>query len=440
MPKSRGRKKTKSAGGKNASKRRSPSPLSSPGPSGPHPAPPISKLVDIIFRGEDVVAETDPLVAEMWASQMLGTFYKLPLPIHVRDEFEKSMEASLLEAIDEADDENHLAVLRALGAVAPDPIGSRAHSRAEGLATRGVTDPPWAHEIGRPEFVDAWMTEDAYGDQHAYFMRFRYSGRDPHTVTALYDFNLGGIVKDSFAGYTKGDLRSVPTPEEMPRKDVDTKAMASEILSGIGMGDMYIDNDWTEDFRKTRALLNARVRPLVDDLPKVPPESDPLPEEARAKLIKEFMRSGNASGLDAEDSIVHHALDYRCDYCDGDPLRWSPIGIEFFMMDFLPRKVSLDAVEIRNVPPVLKAWVRFALAKRGLEERWIIETEAAVDRWAANFKQEATDPDNFGSAKAIGQALMADGIDLTDQNAVDRWIEEFNQRPFEERYEFLRDR
>ncbi|MCA1703314.1 MAG: hypothetical protein LC808_08650 [Actinobacteria bacterium] len=440
MPKSRGRKKNKGGGSKNAGKRRTPSPLSSPGPVGPYPAPPVSKLVDIIMSGDDLVGEDDPLIAEMWASQMLGTFYKLPLPIHVLDEFEKSMEASLIEAIDQAKDEKQLRVLRALAAIALNPIGARAQARADELAEQGVPDPPWAQQIGKPEFVDAWMTEDPYGDQRGYFARFRYAGRDPHTVTTLYDVNLGGIVKDSFAGYTKGDLRSAPTREEMPRKDAETTAMASEVLSGIAIGDMYIDNDWTEDFRKTRALLNARMRLLVDDLPEVPPESDPLPEEARGTLVEEFMGSGHATGLDAEDSIAHHALSFRCDYCDGDPLRWSPIGVELFMMDFLPRKVSLDAVEIRNVPAVLKGWVRFALEKRGLEERWISETEAAIDRWARDFKKEATNPHNFGPAKAIGQAMMASGIDLTDQRSVDRWIEDFNNRPFEERDEFLRDR
>lgn len=400
----------------------------------------MSKLVDLIMNGDDLVGETNPLVAEMWASQMLGTFYKLPLPIHVLDEFEKSMEASLIEAINQANDEKQLRVLRALAATAPNPIGATAQARADELAERGVPDPPWAQEIGKPEFVDAWMTDDPYGDQRGYFARFRYPGRDPHTVTTLYDVNLGGIVKDSFAGYTKGDLRSAPTPEEMPRKDVETTAMASEVLSGIAIGDMYIDNDWTEDFRKTRALLNARMRLLVDDLPEVPPESDPLPEEARGTLVEEFMGSGHATGLDAEDSILHHALVFRCDYSDGDPLRWSPIGVELFMLDFLPRKATLDATEIRNLPAVLKAWARFALAKRGLEERWITETEAAVDRWTTEFRKEVTDPDSFGPAKVVGQAMMAEGIDLTDQDAVQDWIEDFNNRPFEERDEFLRDR
>lgn len=440
MPKSRGRKNKKSSGSKNAGKRRPPSPLSSLDPAGPYPAPPVSKLVDIIMSGDDLVGEDDPFMAEMWASQMLGTSYKLPLPIHVRGEFEKSMETSLIEAIDQARDEKQLRILRALAAIAPDPIGARAQTRADELAGRGVPDPPWAQEIGRPEFVDAWMTEDPYGDQRGYFARFRYPGRDPHTVTTLYDVNLGGIVKDALAGYTKGDLRSAPTPEGMPRRDVETTAMATEILSGIAMGDMYIDNDWTEDFRKTRALLYARMRPLVGDLPKVPPESNPLSEEGRATLIEEFLGSGHATGLGAEDSIIHHALDYRCDYSDGDALRWSPIGVELFMMDFLPRKASLDTIEIRNVPAVLKGWVRFALEKRGLEERWISETEAAVVRWAKDFKKEATDPNNFGPAKAITQAMVASGIDLTDRRSVDRWIEDFNNRPFEERDEFLRDR
>jgi len=433
MPKSRGRRKTK--GGK----RRTPSPLASHRPSGLHPAPPVSKLVDIVMRSDDLVVEDDPFVAEMWASQMLGTFYKVPLPLHVRDEFERSMNAALIDAIDQADSEKQLAILRALAAVAPVPIGPAAHARADVLSAEGVSDPPWVDEIGSPEFVDAWMSEDPYGDQRGYFARFRYPGRNPHTVMSLYDVNIGGIVKDAFAAYTKEDLRSVPTSEGMSHRDIEPDAMAKEVLTGIGVGDMYIDNDWTEDFRKTRALLAARMRLLVDEEPHVPPYSQPLSDTARKELIEEFMGSGHATGVDAEDSILHHVMAFS-DYSDGDPLRWSPIAVELFMIDFLPRKATLDAIEIRNLPAVLKAWVQFALLKRGLEERWVREVQTAVDRRTPEFRKEVTDPDSFGPAKAIGQAMMAEGIDLTDQDAVQDWIEEFNHRPFEERDEFLRDR
>ena len=43
--------------------------------------------------------------------------------------------------------------------------------------------------------------------------------------------------------------------------------------------------------------------------------------------------------------------------------------------------------------------MRFALTKRGLEERWIAETEQAVDQFAGDFRSAATDAEQFGPAK-----------------------------------------
>ncbi|MDQ3533625.1 MAG: hypothetical protein M3456_14900 [Actinomycetota bacterium] len=76
-----------------------------------------------------------------------------------------------------------MAVLRALAVVAPDPIGPKAGARAGRLAAQGTPDPPGGRTIGTPEFVDAWMSEDPFGDQRMHMARFRYPGRDPHTPT-----------------------------------------------------------------------------------------------------------------------------------------------------------------------------------------------------------------------------------------------------------------
>lgn len=35
---------------------------------------------------------------------------------------------------------------------------------------------------------------------------------------------------------------------------------------------------------------------------------------------------------------------------------------------------------------------------KGLEDRWISQTESAVDRWAPEFKRAATDPGKIGRA------------------------------------------
>ncbi len=40
-----------------------------------------------------------------------------------------------------------------------------------------------------------------------------------------------------------------------------------------------------------------------------------------------------------------------------------------------------------------------------------------------------TDQQQFGPAKSIANAMLAGGVDLTDQAAIDRWHEDFNARP-----------
>lgn len=131
--------------------------------------------------------------------------------------------------------------------------------------------------------------------------------------------------------------------------------------------------------------------------------------------------------------VARTCLDVRCDHLDGDPLRWSPIVVELLLLDTVPRKVTLDATGIRLLPDVMRRWVRFALRRRGLEERWVAETEEAVRRRTRAFRKAATDPSRFGPAKAIAHAMMADGVDITDREAVRAWIDAFNARPPEDR-------
>ena len=53
------------------------------------------------------------------------------------------------------------------------------------------------------------------------------------------------------------------------------------------------------------------------------------------------------------------------------------------------------------------------------------------------FRRAMTDQTEFGPAKSLANAMLADGVDVLDQAAVDRWIEEFNTRPFAERGQLL---
>jgi len=176
-------------------------------------------------------------------------------------------------------------------------------------------------------------------------------------------------------------------------------------------------------------LARLRLLPVVE----LAEPAEPPDIEAQEALIQEFLTSPLAPGRDQTLSIVDHCLAARCEFGDGDPLRWSPTVVELFMLDYLPRKVSLTPAEIEALPEVLTAWVRFALAKRGLDERFVSEAADAVQTFSAQFRQAVTDSDNFGPAKGLMNAMRADGVDVTDQKAVDAWLAAFNARSDEVR-------
>jgi len=220
--------------------------------------------------------------------------------------------------------------------------------------------------------------------------------------------------------------------------DVDPGELSARVRAAIASGDMYLDNDWTQDFRNLRALLLARM----GTLPQVEwAEPEPPSDAEREAIVDAFLASPDAP---PDDQVTRGILDLcltgRCDFGGGDPFRWSPTVVEMFMLDFLPRKATIDAGQIRALPDVLRRWVAYGLAQRGCERRWIDETTAVIDELAPEFRRAVTDPDNFGSAKALSNAMMADGVDLTDADEVQAWIDAFNARPFAERDAFLRGR
>lgn len=405
--------------------------------SGHDDLPPVDGIVRTILRGgEELLTVDDPFEAECWASEALGITYKQPLPLDVQDRFVEMVWAGVVAGAEAAGDAASMCVLRALEAVAPEPLASEAARVAGKLARAGVAKPGWASELGSAEFVRAWTLSDPYGDQTGYFAHFRYPDRPEHLVSAIYDENLGGIIKDAAAGVLIGDPRaSAESDGEGITGDIDAGTLSARVRAAIASGDMYVDNDWTPDFKAHRALLLARMRLLPQiDLPEVEPPGEP----AREALIAEFLASeGAPPDDDVTRAILDHCMLARCDFGDGDPLRWSPTVVELFLLDFLPRKVSLDTGQVRALPDVFRQWVRFALSRRGLSERWIAETEAVVDELAPEFRRTVTDPSTFGPAKAMVNAMMADGINLNDPQAVQGWIDAFNARPFEERDAFL---
>jgi hypothetical protein len=92
------------------------------------------------------------------------------------------------------------------------------------------------------------------------------------------------------------------------------------------------------------------------------------------------------------------------------------------------RKVTAEKATIRRVPAVLEAWVRFAGDRRNLPTQLVDETVAMIHVLADEFRARNEDPQAFGMAKRITMAMRDEGVDVSDHDAVERWIAGFNQR------------
>jgi len=399
----------------------------------------MSSLVRSVLRdGKELLSYDEPLDAELWASDVLGLWYKVPISPVDREDFEKRIREQVVVTAETEASAESVAVLSALAAMDPDPLAGPAAAAVSRLRSAGIGTPPWQAALqDGPQALGAWMLSDPYGDQDGYYIDFCYPGGERHAIGALVDQTIGGICKDAFLVDSTDVVRKAAEADgEVTVRDIDAVDAAALVLQAIETGDTYVDNDWIPEFKATRALLRARMHRLSPT--RGAHYREPLSNRDRDAIAQEFLRSADVEDLDVAERIVELAIDYACDYTpDGDPYRWSPTVVEVFLLGWLPRQALLDIGEVRGVPSVLKLWVEFAASKRGLDDPLVEETTRAIDAFEPPFLKAATDQKSLGPSKAIANAMMASGVDLSDQAAVSAWIEEFNSRPFEERDELL---
>jgi hypothetical protein len=112
-----------------------------------------------------------------------------------------------------------------------------------------------------------------------------------------------------------------------------------------------------------------------------------------------------------------------------DPAHLGPGDLRELLLEVYPRKVTvLDAEGTTDTVPALRDLLAF------LADTGAVAADAAkrlgreLDEVAPRFADAVMDPKNWGMARSITQAMVSDGVELTDQDAVDRWIARYNQR------------
>ena len=165
------------------------------------------------------------------------------------------------------------------------------------------------------------------------------------------------------------------------------------------------------------------------------PEEEDAFFAARDALVAEYeaaTKGRPARHADADPFVAEIMLDFKWGYGDGRITTWTTSDLEELLLSHYPRKVLLREEEILRVVPAVKDFIAY-LRDRGLLAGDPLPALAArLDALLPDFADAMTDRRRFGMAKQIGSLMLADGVDLGAQEAVDGWLEDVNAAPPDE--------
>ena len=379
------------------------------------------------------------LDAEAWAAHLLGTFreqrHGLPFPDAVAVDPVLLFGEPLVARLASFSDAGSAITLAAIAKLDNGELGVLAgelltSSRATASA------PEWVEQIGESEIVGAAVISEAvFDDACTVLLESRHPGGETMAVGVLIDRTLGGLAKDVLLAESieqvAGSIgrHSAEEEAELELERVEPGVAAGLIRSAIARTDMTWDPPVADDFWPGRALALLRV----DQTPGVvePPVPSELSVAERDRLRDEFLASpeGREFAPDGDAAwVVSVAIDFCAGYTGGDPLRWSPVVVELFMSDWVPRKVLATPELLACLPRALDAWVRFAARRRGIPEWAASETRGSIGDWEQEMVEAALDPAVGGPSKQFLLAAKAAGVDLEDGQAVGTFIKGWNAR------------
>ena len=211
----------------------------------------------------------DALNAELCGTEFLGMIRgAAPADIELPD-----LLAEMIGQVREYGGPEALAMLRVLSAIGPAEVRPAAARAANELVATGLTDRPWAKNLGAPRVGPCFGYADAFGAQESIAVTFAY-GRKPHAVVVLIDHDLGGGIKDCFLSDRPDRIRlkyqQAARGFGLEFCDYQPAEAGQILTAALSVRPCPVEPYQVEDVRDHLDLLRARVQLLVADGATVP--------------------------------------------------------------------------------------------------------------------------------------------------------------------------
>lgn len=350
-----------------------------------------------------------PLGLLMMASQVVEISTARPLdrfsgrsPTMDRDQ--------IIRSLQETDRPESTALLVALAVLVP---ADRTQTEIGAELDRGKHHlPAWVTELDQASITGAVEFTDVFGDGDDVMVGLRWPSGRAITAVVYIDHNLGTVVKDAFVvpeGLDQVRSQFAETADPASRfEDLDRSEARARIVDAVDKGEHTLPPLESVTWPGCRAIVEwvASLLPQGGTGYVFPEWSDRQLDELRDR----FLASSFATGLSADaglGNLVDDLLFFASSYGPGDPLRWSPVSVEIVLADWFPRKIVAPVAHLRRLPDVLRGFIRFAHAERGIPPARTAETLQAVRVWEPEFEAAIDDTPRARGATATVEASRA---------------------------------
>lgn len=265
------------------------------------------------------------------------------------------------------------------------------------LALRGTRLPEWLARLGEAEVYAAQELVHVLRDGDNIHVGVRFVGGAEMTAVVYIDHNVGTLVKDAFVVPGSLDelealMRSKIDDPDAEWRPLDLADARVRITDAIQRAAMTVPPFETETWPMCRPIVEWLAR-------RMPPggrgyERPEWTERDQQELADRFFASPFGAPLDDADHrrLLDSVLWFGTDYGPGDPMRWSAVAVELLLVDWIPRKLVDDADYLTQAPGLLRAFVRFCHAERGIRASLTDETLAAIDLYEPDYQRTIRSP------------------------------------------------
>ncbi|GAA2216057.1 hypothetical protein GCM10009850_115260 [Nonomuraea monospora] len=146
-------------------------------------------------------------------------------------------------------------------------------------------------------------------------------------------------------------------------------------------------------------------------------------EAAKDLLIRRCVTWAQEHGHPVDDLLLSAAVDARHESRDGRLAYWDGASIRFFLLRYVPYKVTAPREELDLAPATLRTYLRF-LDVTGLRDprgATPAEAEEIIDGTRAEYSAALDDPTLRGVATFWAHTALDQGVDLTVPGAFERF-------------------